>query len=81
MLDQLIRSLFDEHICQTTLIDGVHFIRRLELYVKLGLLKPTTHLCTSDVIDLYTMLSQEESLGILRQFLVHFKYTHVRGMS
>ena len=24
---------------------------------------------------------KSESLGILRQFLVHFKYTHVRGMS
>ena len=66
MLDQLIRPLFNEHVYQTTLIDGVHFIRRLELYVKLGLLKPTTHLCISDVIDLYTMLPQEESLGILR---------------
>lgn len=80
-MDQLIRPLFDEHVRQTILIDGVHFIRRLELYVKLGLLKPTTHLYTSDVTDLYTMLSQEESLVILRQFLVHFKYTHVRGMS
>jgi hypothetical protein len=81
VLDQLIRPLFDEHVYQTTLIDGVHFVRRLELYVKLGLLKPTTYLCTSDVADLYTMLPQEESIGILRTFLVHFRYTHVRGMS
>ncbi len=45
MLDQLIRPSFDEHVEQTTFIDAVQFIRRLELYVHPGLLKPTTHLC------------------------------------
>jgi hypothetical protein len=81
MLDQFIRPLFDEHVEQTTFIDGVHFIRRLELYVSLGLLKPTTHLCTSDVTDLYTMIPQEEAIAILRRFLVHFGYTQVKGMT
>ena len=66
MLDRFIRPLFDEHVQQTTFIDGVQFIRRLELYVSLGLLKPTTHLCTSDVTDLYTMIPQEEAIAILR---------------
>ncbi|CAF1366004.1 unnamed protein product [Adineta ricciae] len=81
MLDQLIRPLFDQHVEKTTIIDGVHLIRRLELYVSLGLLKPTTHLCTCDITDLYTMLPQEESIAILKHFLQHFKYTHVQGMT
>ena len=82
MSDRFIRPLFDEHVQQTTFIDGVQFIRRLELYVSLGLLKPTTHLCTSDVTDLeiYTMIPQEEAIAILRRFLVHFWYTNVKGM-
>jgi hypothetical protein len=75
------RYLFDEHVEQTTFIDGIQFIRRLELYVKLGLLKPTTYLCTSDVTDLYTMLPQEDSIKILRKFLEHFNYKHVQGMT
>jgi hypothetical protein len=81
MLDKLIRPLFDQHVEQTTIIDGVHLIRRLELYVSLGFLKPTTHLCTCDITDLYTMLPQEESIAILKQFLEHFQYTHVQGMT
>jgi hypothetical protein len=81
MLDQLIRPLFDEHVERTTFIDGVQFIRRLELYVHLRLLKPTTYLCTSDVTDLYTMLPQEEAIKILKKFFHHFNYTHVQGMT
>ena len=50
-------------------------------YVQLGLLKPTTHLCTCDVTDLYTMLPQEESINILKKFIRHFNYDKVQGMS
>ncbi|CAF4011185.1 unnamed protein product, partial [Adineta steineri] len=81
LLDRLIRPLFDQHVEQTTIIDGVHLIRRLQLYVKLGLLKTTTHICTCDITDLYTMLPQEESINILKRFLEHFGYTHVQGMT
>ena len=81
MLDQLIRPLFDEHVQQTTIIDGVDLLRRLKKYVHLGLLKPTTYLCTFDITDLYTMLPQEESIAILKKFLLHFNHTHVQGMS
>ncbi len=35
-LDQLIRSLFDEHARSTTIIDGVDLIRHLETYVENG---------------------------------------------
>ena len=81
MLDRLIRPLFDEYVQQTTIIDGVDLLRRLGKYVQLGLLKPTTHLCTFDITDLYTMLPQEESIAILKKFLLHFNHTHVQGMS
>ena len=81
MLDQLIRPLFDQHVQQTIILDGVQFIRRLELYVQLDLLKPTTHLCTCDVTDHYTMLPQEESISILIKFLHHFNYYTIKKMS
>jgi hypothetical protein len=79
MLDRLIQPLFDEYVKQTTIIDGVDLIRRLEKYVHLGLLKPTTHLCTFDITDLYTVLPQEESIAVLKKFLFHFNHTHVQG--
>ncbi|CAM4972073.1 unnamed protein product [Rotaria socialis] len=81
MLDRLIRPLFDQYVKQPTIIDGVHLIRQLDKCVSLGLLKPTTHLCTFDITDLYTMLPQEESIAILKQFLIRFNQTHTRGMS
>lgn len=81
MLDKLIRPLFDQHCQQTTIIDSVGLVRRLRQYVELGLLKPTTWLCTFDITDLYTMLPQEESIGILRRFLMYFGHSHVKGMT
>jgi len=55
-LDQIIRPLFDKHVCSTTIIDSIDLIRRLETYVENDYLKPTTQLCTFDITDLYTML-------------------------
>ncbi len=81
MLDRLIRLLFDQYVKQTTIIDGVDLIRRLDKYVNLGLLRSTTHLCTFNITDLYTVLPQEESIAILKKLLLHFNHTHVRGMS
>ena len=79
-LDQLIRPLFDEHVRSTTIIDGVDLIRRLETYVENDYLKPTTHLCTFDITDLYTMLPQEESLDVLTEFVLQFGYRKVKGI-
>ena len=81
MLDQLIRPLFDQYVQQTTILDGVDLIRRLHKYVSLGLLQSTTHLCTFDITDLYTMLPQEESIRIVKKFLAHFNHTNVQGMT
>ena len=80
-LDQLIRPFFDEHVRSTTIIDGVDLIRRLETYVENGYFKPTTQFCTCDITDLYTMLPQEESLNVLMEFLNHYGYHKVKGIS
>ena len=79
-LDRLIRPLFDKHVRTTTIIDGVDLIRRLELYVENGYLKPTTQFCTFDITDLYTMLPQEDSLNILIEFLAQYGYRKVKGI-
>src|SRR5271170_2325103 len=79
-LDKLIRPLFDKYARSTTIIDGVDLIRRLETYVENGYFKATTQLCTFDIIDLYTMLPQEESLDILTEFLIQFGYHKVKGI-
>ncbi|CAF3397453.1 unnamed protein product, partial [Rotaria sp. Silwood2] len=81
MLDELIRPLYDQYAKETSIIDGVDLIRRLEEHASLGLLKATTLLCTSDVTDLYTMLPQEESIAILKQFLLQHSRTHIKNMT
>jgi hypothetical protein len=40
----------------TTYINGIGVVRKLETYVADGHLKPTTNFITADVIDLYTMI-------------------------
>lgn len=79
-LDQAIRPLFDKHARATTIIDGVDLIRRLQAYESDGRLKSSTLFCTFDIIDLYTMLPQEESLNILTEFLIHYDYHKVKGI-
>ena len=79
-LDRAIRPLFDKHARSTTIIDGVDLIRRLQQYQNDGHLKPTTHFCTFDITDLYTMLPQEESLDILTEFLLEHGYQQVKGI-
>jgi hypothetical protein len=79
-LDKLLRPLFGKHVRSTTIIDGVDLIRRLETYVENGYFKPTTQLCTFDIIDLYTMLPQEESLNVITEFLLQHGYHKVKGV-
>ncbi|CAF1687462.1 unnamed protein product, partial [Adineta ricciae] len=79
-LDRLLRPLFDKHVRSTTIINGVGLICRLETYAANGYLKPTTHLCTFDITDLYTMLPQEEYLNILTEFLLEHGYRKVKGV-
>ncbi len=70
VLNQLIRLLFDQHVRSTTFIVDIDLIRHLDKYVDYGYLKSTRQLCTFDITDLYIMLSQEESLDIVIEFLL-----------
>ena len=79
-LDRLIRPLFDKHVRATTIIDGFDLIRRLQTYMENGYLKPTTQFCTFDIVDLYTMLPQEEALNVLTEFLLEYGYHKVKGV-
>ncbi|CAM4974414.1 unnamed protein product [Rotaria socialis] len=79
-LDQSIRPLFDMHAQPRPIIDGGHLLRQLEQYVRNGHLKPTTLFCTADITNLYTMLPQDESLKILKEFLLEHHYEKVQGI-
>jgi dimeric dUTPase (all-alpha-NTP-PPase superfamily) len=61
-LDQLLHPIFDRVAKQTTFINGIHFVRRLELYRDIGRLSPTTTFITFDVADLYTMIPRDGAL-------------------
>ena len=62
------------------ILNGVDLVQRLEQYTADGYLKSSTLFCTFDIIDLYTMLPQEESLDILTQFLIEHGYRKVKGI-
>ncbi|CAF4418250.1 unnamed protein product [Rotaria sp. Silwood2] len=79
-LDQLIRPLFYKHARSTTIVDGSDLIQRLLDYVAIGRLKTSTLFCTFDIIDLYTMLPQEESLNVLCEFLIEHGYRKIDGI-
>ncbi|CAF4570200.1 unnamed protein product, partial [Rotaria sp. Silwood2] len=79
-LDQLIRPLFYKHVRSTTIFDGSDLIHRLIDYVARGRLKSSTLFCTFDIIDLYTMLPQEESLNVLCEFLIEHGYKKIDGI-
>ena len=80
-LDRLIRPLFYRHARSTIIVDGTDLIHRLQKYIEDDRLKPSTLFCTFDITDLYTMLPQQESLNILREFLGEHGYTKIRGIS
>ncbi|CAF3918662.1 unnamed protein product [Adineta steineri] len=68
-LDQCLRPIFDQATKQTTFINDIHFVRRLEFYCSIGLLTSTTNFITFDVTDLYTMIPRNGALIALEEFL------------
>ena len=68
-MDKIIRSLFDKYAKSTTFADGVDLLDKLQRYIAAGYLTASTLFVTFDIIDLYTMLPQEEALAILAEFL------------
>jgi hypothetical protein len=81
-LDQVLRPIFDRATRQTTFINDIHFVRRLELYRDLGRLSETTNFITFDVTDLYTMIPRDGALLALEQFLCRYsKNGKINGMT
>ena len=80
-LERLIRPLFDRYARETTIIDGVDLLHRLQAYVAKGYLTASTLFVTLDITNLYTMLPQEESLFILGEFLREYHCTSIEGIS
>lgn len=54
----------------TTYINGIDVVRKLEAYVANGHLKSTTQFVTADVIDLYTMIPRQGALEALARFSI-----------
>ena len=81
-LDQVLRPIFDRVARQTTFINGIHFVRRIELYRDMGRLSSSTTFITFDVIDLYTMIPRDGALVALEQFLCKYaKNGRINGMT
>ena len=81
-LDRVLRPIFDRVARQSTFINGIHFVRRVELYRDLGHLSPTTTFITFDVTDLYTMIPRGGALQVLEQFLcTHARNGRINGMT
>lgn len=81
-LDQLLRPIFDRVARQTTIINGIDFVRRMSLYQHLGYLKSTTIFITFDVSDLYTMIPRNGALVALEEFLCrHVQNGRIEGMT
>ena len=81
-LDQVLRPIFDRATRQTTFINDIHFIGRLELYRDLSYLTSTILFVTFDVSDLYTMIPRVGALLKLEQFLCKYdKDGRIHGMT
>jgi hypothetical protein len=81
-LDQLLRPIFDRAARKSTFVNGIHFVRRMELYRDLGRLSSTTTFITFDVTDLYTMIPRDGALLILERFLLKYaNQGRINGMT
>ena len=80
LLDLILRPIFDRVARQTTFINGIHFVRRMELYRDIGRLSPTTNFVTFDVTDLYTMIPRDGALEVLNQWY-DYRYDYEHGPS
>ena len=71
-LDQVLCPIFDRVARQTTFVNGINLVRRLELHQDLGYLTPTTTFVTFDVAALYTMIPRDGALIVLEEFLCKY---------
>ena len=73
-LNDLLAPIFLQAAHETTFINGIDVVRRLEKYAADGRLTSTTKFITADVTDLYTMIPRQGALEALARFcLKHAK--------
>ncbi|CAF3803647.1 unnamed protein product [Rotaria sp. Silwood1] len=68
-LYHLLTPIYMQVAHETTFINSINLVRRLETYAADGYLKPTTKFITADVENLYTMIPREGGIDALIRFL------------
>jgi hypothetical protein len=68
-LNNLLAPIYLKVAHQTTFINSIDFVRKLEKYVADGHLTQTTKFVTADVANLYTMIPRIGALQALMRFL------------
>ncbi|CAF2189948.1 unnamed protein product [Rotaria magnacalcarata] len=77
-LNDLLTPIFLKVARETTFINSIDVIRKLEKYVEDGYLQSTTKFITADVTDLYTMIPRQGALEALARFCIrHFKQNRI----
>ncbi|CAF5154366.1 unnamed protein product, partial [Rotaria sp. Silwood1] len=71
-LDELLRPLFNKMASNTTVTCGTEVIKQLHEWSKRDI-RQETLICTMDVMDLYTMISQTEGIMSIKKLLDYFK--------
>ena len=69
-LNDLLAPIYLKATRRYTFINDIDVIRNLEQYVAEGYLKPTTKFITTDVENLYTMVSRVSALEALSRFCI-----------
>ena len=64
-LNDLLAPIFLKVARQTTFINSIDVVRKLEIYVQDGYFQSTTKFTTVDVSDLYTMIPRQGALQTL----------------
>ena len=80
-LNELIQPIYNENTKDSTCIDSVDLIKRLQTYTDNGHLQSTTLFGVSDVKNLYTMIPQDGSLVVLDKFLRTYRGEYVNNLS
>jgi hypothetical protein len=68
--ERVLAPIFLNVARQTTFINGIDVVRRLEKYAKDGHMRSTTMFITADVTDLYTMIPRQGAFEALAQFCI-----------
>jgi hypothetical protein len=71
-LNDLLAPIFLTVTRETTVINSIDIIRKLQHYVTDGHLKVTTQFITMDVTDLYTMIPRQGALEALARFCIRY---------